>query len=823
MSLCLSNDDLQKVRGCWNNVQINNKYHKDQFIGRLFSNLLAANADLKSFFKSDLTIREHSLLFNDLLNYVILYLDNVDRLNQFLILFFKENSEVIQKIHYLEPMGTALIQTFRQWLGKGLFNDNMEQLWVQIYIHLANNMLMFADDSDHSDMESEDNASLEEIQGLNINKQPVEPETMPMSPVSPPSLQQVEEEEEEEEEPVDDLEEYKGERPIDLTRKPSIQVNIKSNDKYRGFRRNDSSVVDVEPVLTPRSPRREVKSNPIPRPAELPTASPSLTAKFNNLKPKVVYDSDEEEPSTKFGFDPRKSRRASDMFPPKPIEKDFHYSIKRQPSFEEEEENSSINLDEKPSELDITLNPMAESSDNEEQNDNSSSIYHSEVSEPSSQDQSLSLHSHYSEGTEGTEPMSVSHKNELRSVSSSESSVENARVFSKDFASRQTSISSVEPEFMASVNNGNMGKLSLRYQNNTRHSASPSINTCQSQTDLNMQKSIQLSQRASLGFMRSSFILKKEIDTIGHNLPENVLVRPPTMPAAMRSQANASTPNLRQAASHGSFKPAANNGSTGTLSEEDQSYDLINTFMPITDNSKANYKKFTASCTNLPSSSPSMRSNSMSSTRPQNRKATKSTLNLAKHNNYDPMSCSQATASIRGTNLDTSKVKTKRSFKDKMKSLFGGSSANVNVKPSTQTISSPIETTYSTNSSVPRSSISSKSASTANLASRTSHRLSRMSSNTTVDQTRGEEADKFTQMNKFEKKSKMASMADLRSVNSTMDDNESTSGFSFFSKRNSIDSKSTSRYSSRGDRTKKNKYNVTKTPYDVFAHNKLVF
>lgn len=853
MSLCLSSQDLQQVRSCWNNVQVNNKYHKDQFIGRLFSNLLAANPQLKSFFKTDLITREHSLLFNDLLNYVIIYLDNVDRLNQFLILFFKENNDIVHQIHYLEPMGTALIQTFRQWLGKGLFNDHLERLWVQIYIHLANNMLMFADDSDEStasvsDMDAEDNESLEEIQGLNIHKTQPQPKVqeMPMtpaSPVSPPSsLQQVEEEEEVE------SEESEGERPIDLSRKPSIQVNIKSNDKYRGFRRNDSNVVDVEPVLTPRSPRRELPkssstsrlSSPPPTPIakDSPRRLSSLAAKFNNLPPKVVYDSDEDEQNTQFGFDPRKSikKRASSSAP-KPIEKDFHYSIAR-PAVFNEDDNNSIDLDEKPSELDTTMN-QGETSDN----DNSSSIYHtdqSEGSEPSSQDQTLSLHSHYSEGTEGTDPMSMSinNKHELRSMSSNEdksdSSVDNGRVFSHNFNSRQTSISSVEPEFMASVNNyhHNTGKLPTRV-NHSRNLSMGAPSKCQSQSDLSLQQSILLSQRASLGFMRSSFVLKKEVEALGHNIPENVITKPPTMPAAagsMTRRTNASTPNLGRCQSTTSFR-TANNGSDGFISEEDdEAFELQNTFMPIIDNSKARYKKFTSSCSNLSSSSP-VRHNSIRSvnSRPEpqhqqpikNKLQSKSVMNLAKHNNYDPMLSSVATASIRPSNNDICKVKTKRSFRDKLKSLFGGSnSSTTNV--TTSSISSPIETTYSTNSSVPRGSISSKS--TTNLSNR---RLS--TSNATVDNTRGEETDKFTQLNNFESRrarnhSKIASVSDLRSVN-TMDDNESLSGFSFYdgNKRTSMDSKNTARYSTRGNRTKKNKYNVTKTPYDVFAHNKSVF
>lgn len=755
MTLCLSSQDLQQVRSCWNVVQTNNKYHKDQFITRLFSNLLAANSDLKIFFKDDVVIREHSILFNDLLNYLIIYLDNIERLNQFLSQFLKENDELVNEINYLEPMGNALIQTFRQWCGKGIFNEKMEQLWVQIYIHLANNILIYTDDdSETSSIEQSDSES---IAGLNIVRNQTPP-----TPASD-TMHNKEEEELEEDEKDDFV------RPMDLTKKPSLQINIKQNEKYRGFRRNDSNVVEIEsslpkatmPDLVPtRSPKRNNVSNiPIAAPSE------SLTAKFNNLKPKIVYDSDEEEEESKSGFDPRRlNKRTNSAFheiiefddtPPRPVEKDEKYDIE--------------DIDEKPAELDITLQPIEESSDNEidvdsvPYNDNSSSIYNSDNSdnsEPSSHDNTLSLHSHYSDGTEGTEPMSLQ-KVDLRSMTSNESrsdsSIDNHRVFSSSntYASRQTSISSVEPEFMASVST----KRPMRSQSS-------------------LERSIQLSQRASLGFMRSSFVLKKEIETMGFNKPENVFMKPPTIPAAGGST---SLPKSNLV----TMLPQSKNNSGIVASSEDESFDLLNSFMPITPSSKAKMgdKRFTSSMTNL--SAPQPRSH------PHLQKHSRSVSNLsaAKHNSYDPMHSIEATSEIRGSSIQNGKMKSKKSFRDKLRSIFGSNSPKPTPK---RTISNPIEMTYSTNSTVPTQSNNSYS----------------------------EASDKVTGIPKVNSRrfsSKMSSVTDLSSFNDN--DNESTSGFSFFDRRRDSTS---SRYSTRGDRSK-NKYNVSKTPYDVFAHNKLIF
>lgn len=762
MSLSLSHEQIQKAKDCWNSVQANNKYHKDQFMSRLFSNLLAANSELRSFLKTDVIIREHTLFFNDLLNYVVIYLDSLERLDKFLSLFLKENEELVRNINYLEQMGTALIQTFRQWIGRGIFNDEVEGLWVKIYIYLANNVLVFSDDSDASSFNDSETESIEEIKGLNINRnEPIN--QLPMTPKSP-SLEAVEEDVKEASE-----DEMTSSKLTDLTRKPSIQVDIKSNNKYKGFRRSDSQTFSIqscldEPKLPERSPRRAKPSVEVNNTA---APSTSLTAKFNNLQPKLVHDEPEEiEEEKGFGFDPRK------------LNKKRHGSVEPFEDFAQKELPrlpDSYDINEKPSELDTTLQPTDESSANEVdidmENDNSSSIYHSDNSEPISHTHSLSLHSHFSDGTAATEPMSLQ-KMELRSVSSNEyPSLENTRVFSKTFNSRQTSISSVEPEFMA--------------QKSTARDFS-------SQTDLSLQKSIQLSQKASLGFMRSSFILKKEVDTLGYNRPENVFVKPPTIPAAK------SVPRLQ------SKGPITESSSE----EEDESFDLLNTFMPITESSKARLKNLTASsCSNLsrpvPRSHPNLQKHSRSV----------SNLSNAKHNNYKPMDCTSCTQSIRQSNEEIGKVKSKKSFKDKLRSLFSASKADLSISGP---ISSPIQAAVSSSSGQQTSSSSRPSFSSGQYSNY--NQVSRVSSHTTVSQTRSEAEDKFTQMKPKLKPNRRYSTADVRSINTT-GSNESTSGFSFFNnKRSSTDSK----YSSRGDRSK-NKYQVTKTPYDVFAHNKLVF
>lgn len=773
MTICLTADELNSVRKCWNSVQVNNKYHKDQFITRLFSNLLAANGDLKQTFQNDSMVREHSLLFNDLLNYLIIYLDNIHRLDQFLDSFFKENSAIIHEINYLEPMGAALIQTFRQWLGKGIFNTTQESLWVQIYIYLANTILIFTDDDNSS---IDDEQSIEETQGLNINK----PQSIatPMTPVSPtPVLQLVEEEDEEQ--PIDvNNSDYENENAVDLTKSPSIQVNIRGNDKYKGFRRNDTNIVEVNPTITPRSPMRNLRSQSMThlpsqesKPVSLP-ASPSRVSvsKFNNLKPRVIYDSDDEEDNKEtFGFDPRKSKksvsRIADIKPPLPP-KDVFFNSRTSINDETDDE---LNIDEQPTELDFSLHQAVENSDNDVA-DNSSSIYnsdHTDNSEPSSQssnDNTLSLHSYHSAGTEATEATEpMSSKLNMRTLSSAESTSNSTRLFSNaspSMHSRATSVSSMEPDYK-------------------------------------MQKSIELRQRASLGFMRSSFILKKEIETLGYNRAENVFMKPPTIPAALSSTPNLNSYSAKNNSSISVVKEiVSQNGSMTNLSssdEEDQCFDLVNSFAPVTELSKLKSRQYTLSCSDLNKGRQSH--STIIGLQKHSRSITN--LSLAKNNSYEPMNCVDATASLRPSNKAIGTIIGKKSFKDKVKSFFGSSAKPVSPAP----ISSPLETTYSSNSNLIK----------------TQSKLSTTPSFISVDRTRSESRDNFSDLHSFSNRrgNKMSSVSDLRSMQ-TVESGESTSGFSFFSRRNSIDTKY-----SRGNGKKK--YNVTSTPYDVFAHNKTIF
>lgn len=124
--------------------------------------------------------------------------------------------------------------------------------------------------------------------------------------------------------------------------------------------------------------------------------------------------------------------------------------------------------------------------------------------------------------------------------------------------------------------------------------------------------SVSSTGRASLGFMRSSFVLKKEIETQGYNHPENVV-----MPGLMSVPVS---PSLNKKSSNDSLRPSRNsiylNNKANSVSSfaglrnkysgyaidnnspEDSSYDLLNSFsqspppVPLKDNLRTSHYKY---------------------------------------------------------------------------------------------------------------------------------------------------------------------------------------------------------------------------------------
>ncbi|KAJ9096206.1 hypothetical protein QFC19_007308 [Naganishia cerealis] len=560
--LQLAESDVNRIRNSWADLQTNNRYHKDQFISRLFANLIAGNAELKSVFYSDSIVREQSTLFGDLLNMGVVYLDEIPTLDRFMNQFFREHLNMVDvAVHYLEPMGVALIQTFRQWLGKGKFDSDLESKWIQLYIYIANSLLQFSeDDSDVDDA--------------------------PSTPTDAPQTTSL------------------------LDRTNTIEFQISSNDKYRGFRRNDqlcpepiaikvpttfstptstpapsirgsirsvsestsdnsddekfdprrrsrrrrSPESDAEPMLTPRSSRRpsiDIKRESVEPPAQeeispvaeeapvAPIEQPDARKMGFARAPRVItdaFDKDDDfaESDKSFGFDPRQTSRRKSRSPSSEVESEEDVAPLFTANREEEKALPETPVEPKASRFDHTsfgikgLAPIVEgdfdddaaSSRYASDEDNSSSNYGDSLADKSSSDMdevssgvsTLSLHNsdfRSSIGSSSSPPMR-SHKSNHRQQSS----------MASDFT--DVSVPSTSPKLLSSANMPS-AKAML--------SPTPSLLSLPKHQD-----STQMRQRVSLGFMRSSFVLKKEMEQLGYNQPEHVdLAKPPTIPAAVSS------------------------------------------------------------------------------------------------------------------------------------------------------------------------------------------------------------------------------------------------------------------------------------------------
>ncbi|CUM53388.1 unnamed protein product [Debaryomyces tyrocola] len=812
--LNLSGEDIQKLTTCWSSLQANNKYHKDDFITRLFSNLVAANPKLRKVFHSESIITEQSTLFGDLLSFTMLYLDDEYTLNQCMNAFLRENPKFVEVgSEYLEPMGSALIVTFRQWLGQGTFNDQIQSLWVQVYLYIANCILQFEESL--KETRSLEEAPIEALRPRRrppveqITKEEVQQEQQPEAQSTQPEEKKEENDnihnEIQQEAPQPEITQDKSIKPLNTS---TIQFQLSNNEKYRGFRRsvqcsevepisiqipntptfqqvtpplsppsapfdprkmrslsrspaslneqeltlsneNSSSfdprgsrrrspsteTEECEPILTPRSSRRGSSLKElIPEPVQqqqvqaqqaqqaqpkqqTPKIDPRKMA-FTKPSNVISDDSDDEftEKEKGFGFDPRRlskrksqspviSDEESEFEPTSPLfnshsretsvsdveDDSYNFEVKQEPSVERT----------KPSAFDYNsfgikgLEPIVESefddtasskyeSDEDVDNDNASSRYGTRLSsdgdEISSGASTLSLHNSdfRSSINSGSDATSVSPSPDLNK-------------FQMSHGVRQTSTSSdVSSMNGLSAQSAEPIPAVARLQ-----SSSASLSSTYQMSRTSSQQ--QFKQRASLGFMRSSFILKKEISEQGFNEPENVLLKPPTIPAAVSSSSNSSAKN-----STASLQSTISSG-TGS----DGCYDLLNSFVPVTNLS--NDKQATKTMASSTRATPRhVRSNS----------------------------------DLQSTNSYASTESKRKSLRSRLSSIFSSSSSTTTTR---------------------------KSSLACDLTS------------------------------------------DLASICTTDTNRSNISGFSFFKKRNSIDS----RYSS--SQKKGMKYNVKAVPYDVFA------
>lgn len=529
-SLDLNNSELIKVRSSWADVMASSHYGEDDFVNKAFSSLLHNNADLKPLFADSAVLDKQKYYFKELLKFTMAYLHDEMVLNECTNMFVTENPSVVKYgVSYLEPMGSEVISTLRTSLGRDKFHAGLETLWIKVYVYIANCILLH-DASDVSSVISNTNQSTseEEILPLKLNKSPA-----PLSPETP-------------------------QRDISGN---TIKIDLGGNEKYRGFRRSvtespkapvlvkvPESFIPSQGVRTlveatnrsssasPQSSEAPLLFDPRPlrrRPSmEEPVLTPrSSRRNFSVQLQELGLDLEVRDSTLVHSFDPRRKashkRTSSDLSLTKKVcerllstssnesqvsDVDDDYKLEDDINFNQPSKQRSPVFDHNSFGI-KGLAPIVESEHDDETSQYSagSSNYAANSEKDSEEDNSsrtssLSLHN-------------LDYKSSISSGSA------HSPVMDKGHKSTQSDISFMAPLSMEKINQADSYQNNP-YQNRVFSSSVPSLTSRMSN-----------GQRASLGFMRSSFILKKEMQEMGYNNPENVFVKP-QMPAATQSMVN---------------------------------------------------------------------------------------------------------------------------------------------------------------------------------------------------------------------------------------------------------------------------------------------
>lgn len=113
------------------------------FCRQFYSNLLSMNSQLEKLFPS---IKHQAVSFAGVMSFAISQLENLSTLDDYLINLGKRHLRIlgIEPANF-ELMGEALIQTFHERFGTK-FNQELEVLWIKLYLYLANSLLQFGID-----------------------------------------------------------------------------------------------------------------------------------------------------------------------------------------------------------------------------------------------------------------------------------------------------------------------------------------------------------------------------------------------------------------------------------------------------------------------------------------------------------------------------------------------------------------------------------------------------------------------------------------------------------------------------------------------------
>ncbi|EGV63520.1 hypothetical protein CANTEDRAFT_114341 [Yamadazyma tenuis ATCC 10573] len=113
------------------------------FCRQLYGNLLNMNPTLEKLFPS---IKHQAVAFAGVMSFTISQMENLAGLNEYLESLGKRHSRILGiEPSMFELMGEAMIQTFHERFGTK-FNQELEILWIKLYMYLANSLLQFGID-----------------------------------------------------------------------------------------------------------------------------------------------------------------------------------------------------------------------------------------------------------------------------------------------------------------------------------------------------------------------------------------------------------------------------------------------------------------------------------------------------------------------------------------------------------------------------------------------------------------------------------------------------------------------------------------------------
>lgn len=524
-SLSLGPADLNKVRGSWADIMVKNHYKNDNLMTDLFDNLLIANPDLRPVFAKTAVRGEQQELFSELLNFTMMYLHNLPVLDECMNEFIKENPSLIRVgVNYLEPMGAVLIQTLRLSLGRDQFHAGLETLWIKVYIYIANCILQ-NDESDADSVYSDNVAKSSESETEEVE---------PLKVVAPSPY---------------------NEKPLPpMNDANSIKIDLSGNEKYKGFRRSitESPKAPVS-VRVPASFMSHVpKSASYGNPGESPSCSPTLsaTALESSFDPRPIRrrpSTDSQEPM----LTPRSSRRNSAVqLHELGLEnvdyeinlKNHNYDPRRKSNHRRTPSDLSANM-ESPERHILTSSmesPISEVDDdyklaNAPEDDQ---IDFSQTCKP----RQNQVFDYSSFGIKGLAPIAESESDEEASQYSDNASSNYEAIVEKgsedESSSRASSLSLHNLDYKSSISSGlahspvvdktHVSKASqaseISFMQQLPQGRSPYMLNKAFLNSTPSFSSTRTGHQASLGFMRSSFILKKEMQDVGYNYPENVSV-----------------------------------------------------------------------------------------------------------------------------------------------------------------------------------------------------------------------------------------------------------------------------------------------------------